>query len=391
MAAPTFAHVGVPEGRAPFVGNDGLQGGGSTWGIVLETVENGERVLNRVCEEAIGQPPTFFHQRQDGTVLMGTQNGLLVTPDGGCTIEASDTILEGRYLNAMTRPQGAPQTLYVVTATPEGNNGFFKSTDDGTTFQGSSLAFSPLSFRTIVTNRSGQHVYVSAVELETSTPKLFVSHDFGVTFEEETPGFPEETQFILVLDYDDYRERVALVPYDGGLNSQLYFMDQDATTLTPDQTFNSVITDYLATKTREYVIVQRQFHFQRARGESDFVEAVGPVRCLVQMPGDDRHIWGCGLPFQSGHFLQSLDGVNFKPKFDFLEVRERECPAGTTASEPCAYLFDDDDSNDVIPFIVETSNEGDANDEEPNCAQGATLPSIFGLALLALQSRRRRD
>jgi len=313
MAAPTFAHVGVPEGRAPFVGNDGLQGGGSTWGIVLETVENGERVLNRVCEEAIGQPPTFFHQRQDGTVLMGTQNGLLVTPDGGCTIEASDTILEGRYLNAMTRPQGAPQTLYVVTATPEGNNGFFKSTDDGTTFQGSSLAFSPLSFRTIVTNRSGQHVYVSAVELETSTPKLFVSHDFGVTFEEETPGFPEETQFILVLDYDDYRERVALVPYDGGLNSQLYFMDQDATTLTPDQTFNSVITDYLAS------------------------------------------------------------------------------PAGTTASEPCAYLFDDDDSNDVIPFIVETSNEGDANDEEPNCAQGATLPSIFGLALLALQSRRRRD
>src|SRR5690606_16872258 len=108
--------------------------------------------------------------------------------------------------------------------------------------------------------------------------------------------------------------------------SLLSLASADFSSLTELAAFESVASDFLVHEDAWLVIEGRQRLYRREKSGSEFtlVEG-GPTRCLLKLPADER-VWGCGQPFQSGHFLVSDDGITFTPLMPFLEVEEHRCP-----------------------------------------------------------------
>jgi hypothetical protein len=380
LAAPAVAHQGFTAGRAAFLSADGeLTGAGTTWGVVFKEDDG---TWQRVCEESIGQLPAFYHQLPGGRVVVGTAVGLLGTDDKGCNWTSASPALDGRVIASLGVGVDDPTRLFIATSTAEGDNGIFRSTDGGLTFTATPLSASPLAFRTVLPDPAGARVWATSIDLEAQVPHLFFSSDGGDTFNEINPGWAVDTQFVTLVGFNERTDEVAVVQVDGTGETTLEMMDPAGTTLRSVVTEIGTISDYVATKLHEYIIINRQVLKRRTAGDGDFVDAVGPVQCLSRVPGDPRHLWGCGLPFQGGHFLRTLDGVNFKPKLPFLDVLERECPAESDGAI-CEQFRDPGNNGGFSAFGAPPPGP------PPGCDQAGGGHALWLLALGLMFIRRR--
>jgi len=381
LALPAQAHIGAPEGRVPFVDATGLVGGGTTWGII--TLEEG--CWLRTCEEALNGPPGFYYRQPGGRVVLGRSDGIWTTDDDGCTIDEGPAIFVDKNPQVFAVSRSASPVLFVGTADPNGTNGVFKSTDHGANFTPTGLSDLDVSFRTIVVSPDGLNLWVAALNLDPREPRLWVSDDGGDSFTQQTP-WPQDTAFatLVGLDEDVGQAAITLID-DTGVGSTLALVSSDGTALTELGSFTGVASDFTAFNDRYLVIENRQTFHVRLKTEATFTELVGPSRCLMRLPGDDDTVWGCGQPFQQGHYLTSTDGETWSPRLPFLEVIERQCPAGTLGAERCAYLFPDDagpqqtcavpdDGGPVAPVDAGAARDAGADDDAGGGAGAAPPP-----------------
>lgn len=393
LALPLAAHVGAPEGRFPFVAGDDLVGGGTTWGIIRR---EGDRWL-RVCEEALEEPPAFYYRQTSGTLLVARSDGLWATTDG-CALDPQTDLFDERRPSLSATPRGLPETLFVATARSDGGNGVYVSRDEGETFAPTGLTDQDVSFRSLAASDDGEDVYAGGIYLDSREPVVFVSHDGGETFTAKAP-FADGIVTANIVGLDPETGELAFTLMDPEVpGSVLALTDADVTTVTPLASFTGVVSDFLVHDGAWLVIESRQRYYRREKGADAFTEIEGgPTRCLLKAPGDER-VWGCGQPFQNGHFLVSDDGVTFTPVLPFLEVEEYRCPEGTLGAERCAYLWGPD-AGVVDPKDDDDGGGGGAHVERPReetppgcpCSSaGGADPSLLGLVLLTLALGRGR-
>lgn len=392
LSPAALAHLGAPEGRFPFITSEGLIGGGTTWGIVRK---DGERWL-RVCEEAFEELPPFYYRKSDGTLILARSDGLWLT-DTGCHMDPGPSLFEGRRPSLLAVPRDRPATLFVATAMPNGGNGLYVSDDEGESFRPTGLADEDVSFRSLAVSEDGSLVYLAAIHLDSREPVVFVSEDGGVSFMPKAP-WPEGVLTANVVGRDPGTGEVALVLLDLETpGSRLVLADAGLEELTEIGTFDGVVSDFLVHQDAWLVIESRQRYFRRAKNEDEFVRIdEGPTRCLLKLPGDER-VWGCGQPFQNGHFLVSEDGISFDIDMPFLVVEEWRCPAGTIGAQRCAYLWPDEE--EVVPKRDAGPGGGkhvERPREEPEggcpCSlAGGSDPSLLGLLGLTWLLGRRRS
>lgn len=388
-----FAHVGAPEGRFPFVTSEGLVGGGTTWGIVLR---EGDRWL-RVCEEALEEPPPFYYRRSDGRLLVARADGLWLT-DNGCSIDPGHALFENRRPTLLGVPRERPSTLFIATSLSSGGNGLYISEDEGETFRPSGLVDQDVSFRSIAVSDDGSDVYLGAITLDTREPLVFVSRDGGETFAAKTP-WDEVFVTANVVGLDPSTGEVALVLLDPNApGSTLALADPALDEISTLAVFDGVISDFVVHDDAWLVIESRSRYYRRQKNEDAFILLDdGPTRCLWKLPGDER-VWGCGQPFQDGHFLVSDDGISFTPEMLFLVVEEFRCPAGTIGAVRCAYLWETDGGVVAPPPDGGTQGEGprverprEELEEGCDCATASRgEASLLGLLSLAWLLGRRR-
>lgn len=410
IATPADAHIGAPEGRAVFLDDNGdIIGAGTTWGVLEATAEG----YVRTCEEAVGDVVHFYYWAPTtNSVVVGTGSGVQTSTDYGCSWSLAG--VDGLSATIMRTPRDLPGVLFVVTSTAGEANGVFRSIDDGQTWAATALSRDDFAFTSLQVSEDGQTVVASGIDYITNGPRIFLSVDGGANFEEKTPLGTENTvTFINAVGIED--DAIALtVLRSGGAGSTLYLASLDLATIDAGIPFdegdgNGVVTDYKRFDGTEFVLVNRTKMLKRAIGTGDYnLDDDGPARCLRTQRESDR-LWGCGQPFQLGHFL-SIGAANEAWDVDIahLDVFERRCPVGTIGEERCRYLFEP--VPDAGPIVEEDAGPSpeptpDARpdpepspDPEPDCncdstsdSSGANIALFFvGLMALVGGLRRRR-
>lgn len=315
------AHVGPLRGTAPFIVDDEIVGGATTWGIVL--VEE-DRAL-RVCEEAVGEVTAFHLLLDDGRILIGAESALFTTDDGGCTYEALPVVIEGLPFVSAARSRAAP--VIVVAST----TALARSNDGGATF----AALAPLEgapiLREVIVDDTGERIVASGFEPTTGAPVLIRSDDAGATFARTTvDGYAR----LIALSFDGDRALASAIAATGG--STLVSFD-DTFTMETLGAFDGVVTDAVAYEGVRAVIVDKQAYFEE-RTMGTFTEILGgPTGCLARAPASST-IFGCARFADLVHFLSSDEEGVFIGAIPYGLVEERACPLGTPGRARCALV-----------------------------------------------------
>jgi hypothetical protein len=333
------AHIGAPEGRAPFLMDDDLVGGGTTWGLVHRADEQ----WRRVCEEAIGEPPNFRFRNNDGRIFLGTSAGLLYTDDFGCSYAQASELFANKKVSTLAIPHSMPSRIYVATASPEGDNGIYRSDDNGNSFFPLGIQGVEAYILSILTNDSGSDVYVSTYSGADQSIAIYHSTDSGMSFT-VADIVPEDAIYFTLIGYDHIQDRIALSSVVfGEPGGKLYFADPSLDSVTLDSSYTSVPTTYVRYESYEFLLLA--FSTLNRRSMNDTGEPFTPIedsaaRCIMHSPYDGR-LWRCGLSYQFGHFLSTSDGETWDIHMRYLDMIEHQCPEGTVGADRCAYLFSD--------------------------------------------------
>lgn len=380
------AHLDAIAGTTPFLQDGALIGGGTTWGPALI---DDDGVARRVCEEAIGETPRFFHRAVDGRVLVGTSRGLLATTDRGCTWTDAALVGETTAALAVAADGPAPLRLYVVTATAGGTNGLHVSDDDGATWT-LLRAAEPGAVLTSVVAGPGGAVAAAGRDLDDGAPFLWTRSGADAELVVGTP-WPTGAVAARALGFAADRDVVAGVQLDDGRGVLVEAAAADGAFALRAET-EGLPTAWAVQGAVELVAVDG-LRLLRDDG-AGFSEVDGPARCLLRVPGDAR-LWACGGLPDGAHFFSTQDGVLWEAALPFGLVVERACPAGTDGASACAYLLPDEDAG----APDDAGADVDAGDREPPTGRsppvacgcgGQAAPALLALGLSRLARRGRR-
>jgi len=326
VATSANAHQGLLAGTRPYLDEAGaLVGGSSTWGIVLE--EDGRWL--RVCEESFRTRPSFSYRVADGRILLGGDDGLYVTDDGGCTYASVSDALDGHVVSALAAPSEHPEILFVATSTAGRDNGLFISRDAGLTFAATSLSLPERMFSRVAVSDDGARLYASALHTADGASLVFASDDGGETFvEHRLSGYVR----VKVLGVDVDGESAVLAGDTAAGPSDLLVADPAFEAVRTVGTFDESIPYYAAFGGVRYVVLNTSLYRETDAGFAPVPG--GPTNCLLTSPSGDA-LWGCGQLLDLGHFLSSSDGETFDVHIPFGLVEERQCPEGTAGWSFC--------------------------------------------------------
>lgn len=424
-AAPVQAHLGQDQfGRFPFVVDDAIIGGGTSWGIVLPDEVFGG--YGRVCEESFGPAVTFaIHQPARGRILLGGINGLEATSDGGCSYTVVDNDLAGRFPNGLWQDPLDGDHLLAGTSTTTGVNGVWRSRDGGDTWT-EVIAERQGNFFSTAASDGGQRIAVGGNDGDPAGANvlLLVSVDGGATFVNVSSAVIERV-IVAPLTWDGD----ALIL--GGLDpSTQGFIDRvtlDGTTpiitavgTTPRQTTHAVVFG------GEVFTIARNGARGELYRENDSALGFGavpdgPSECLFK---EGNGLVGCGKQagLNPAMFMTSTDGVTWTRVVSFVDVHYRACPDGTVGQTACASFLEtfcgddvDDDFDGLTdcedddcafnPLCVAAEGEGEGEGEPGegegegegdvfpgtgSCCSGDPAAAAAGLGALLLRRRRRR-
>jgi hypothetical protein len=419
LFAPTLlAHVGLPQGRLPFLVGGELVGASTSWGVVK--LENTDWL--RVCEEASGY--TYFHHRlSDGRVIYGTPIGLLESNDGGCTQTQRAIPGEGVPATGLAVAQDTPSLVYMTSA-PNGAPGqVFKSEDGGLTFSDVSTGgFTDVLLFDVVVSADGQLVVVAGLNIDTQMQALRISSDGGASWQVPSADLSGWV-FIDLLGVDG--DTVLFFGRNADGEDHLLTSTDGVASYVDEGTFNAQITSLAVVGQKRFIVVNPDYLWLEDRSVGAgyvLVDEELKVPCVVNVPGDER-IWRCGQLGDEGHFYSSPDGVTWTAHLPFDAVVDRDCPLGTVGDERCIFsgnpfldggmsMPSEDGGNDNggengSANDTNGSTNGDGNgssnrpddggdDDPPDCActQGGTggwFGGISTLGVLAFFRRRKKD
>jgi hypothetical protein len=378
------AHLGMAQGRTPFLEPDfALSGAATSWGIV-ELESDG---WQRVCEEALGGPPSFYYRAPaSDRVLVGRFDGLHFTDDGGCTLQTGPTGFEEAKPTLLAVAHDEPTTLYVATSSPDAINRVLKSVDGGESFSATQLSEQAARFTSIMTSGDGVRVWLTAVT-ETGALTLMVSSDGGATFDAPAAALPSDATSSTLVGYDleSNQPRLAVVRADVA-GSTLFALDADGAAAVQEATFDALVTDWARHGDHELVVVDRALLFGRGPQDAAFVERDTPARCLVRAPLDDVRLYACAMQGAGGHFFVTEEGATWTTLLPFEDVQERVCPDGTPGATACLFRVTDGGPQPDGGDVDLTRGSRRPSEEEPSamcaCTRVPDAPRGLGLLLL---------
>lgn len=327
-SGPAIAHGGPLAGRSIALDDEGaLIGASTTWGLVV-----GEQgCAQRVCEE-VSLPPTFTWFAAPDRVFIGTEGGLKVTTDHGCTFLPADNALD--LLPVVLHdavPGGRVAAVATSGATPER---VWVSYNGGERFM---QVFSEIDFvgeRLTLVPAGDEVAMFFSGKSRAGAPRVYISHDHGGLWE-------------LREDFGDSAVEAAVLGAAHGARCLLAITDDAGRTdlvrsdvmLSERETagvLDEAVTDAASFGDRDLLIAGGRLLSGPVDAPLDDFEPIagGPTGCLQVAGG---RVWGCAdvVSPTDPQFLVSDDGITFTAVLAADEVTERGCPDGTLGKLVC--------------------------------------------------------
>ncbi len=203
-----------------------------TYGIIFS--EDTGTTWRWLCEDVLGLAPTtnedpYLALTAGDALIVGTSNGLRVSPDTGCSWVFEGGGLQGQLFRDLVVHRDNPHAVDSITSTlgamaNDGAAGYlqqpYETVDDGTTWNAFGAAIDPTAIVTTidVAPSDPKRVYVSAFRSSgmTRTASLFVSKDRGATWtEHQTPLDPMYEVAVYIGAVDPANEDLVYLRTEG--------------------------------------------------------------------------------------------------------------------------------------------------------------------------------
>lgn len=371
-ASAARAHTGVLGALAPFLEDEALVGGSTTWGIVLS--EGG--TFYRVCDEAPAMVANF-HLRVPlaaggSRVLVGGSPGLLATDDSGCTYQGRN--LAGA--SDATAAVLAGGSVWVATGRPGYPNAVFRSQDEGLTFQATGLSGTASPLWELAAAPDGSVLVVSGDDLDLEQPLLLGSTDGGASWQSGDVDLSAYAQ-VRVLSVNAAGTEVLVGAVEPDESPWLLSLD-GALQLRERLPTPRALSHAVRRGEDLFAVADTEALLAWPAAGSSFVASDVLARCVFLL-GDV--LWACGAttgPLAGVHFASSADGANWTPQLWDVEIHERSCPVGTAGHDACLRYQDAGPDDGGAAVDGGSSVDGGTADAGLAAADGGTTSGDAG-------------
>jgi hypothetical protein len=366
---PTSAHDGVLFGVRPFSEAGEFAGGGTSYGLVLA---EGERNL-WTCQEAIEATPFWWHRLSAERVLVGTDQGIRISQDGGC----SWTVPEGPAgslpnFSISPRPD-LPEHLVSTTGDGTEANHVLQSLDGGLTWT-SLFSVEGAAIWRAIWDRAGTGLVAEAV-LPFGPAQLYRSTDAGGTWSESP------------LDLGAFRSVGFFGP---SLDGQKLWL----TALSPQGEF---VLGQVPSDLSSGIEVIRAFPqlitgFAEEEGLLHLVLGFSDYQTWTGLPEDDPTsldagigtclyeldgvLWGCGGEPMHAQFSRRVSSGSWQDVIRLADIEPRSCGPETKGAALCPAVWD--------AIQEELSGARSGGDESPSDCEGCGEPAALTAVLLMM-------
>jgi hypothetical protein len=377
-----LSHDGTLYGTSPFSEDGELAGGGTSYGLVLASEEN----FFWTCKEAVEATPYWWHRVSEERVLVGTDQGIRTSDDGGC----SWSPVAGRAgslpsLSVSVRP-GHPDHLIAVTGAEAATNYVFESRDGGATWD-SILSAEEAPFWRAVWSRSGETIIAEEVR-DGGWTLLHRSVDAGMSWSESPKDLGEfRSVGLFGFSRDDQSLWITALSPQG-----VFVLARLASDLSGEvevlRMFPQLITGFVEEEGGLLHIVVAFMDYMTWTGvpEEDPIPAdMGLASCLYELDG---LLWGCGgEPMHAQFSRRSEDGM-WEELLRLDDIEPRVCSEDTIAASLCPPVWEEVQT--ILNPTPPTDDDADDQSDEGcgACVQGEGTAVALLFVLLPLGFRR---
>jgi hypothetical protein len=376
-----LSHDGTLYGTSPFSEDGALAGGGTSYGLVLAS----EQQFLWTCKEAVEATPYWWHRMSAERVLVGTDQGIRTSEDGGCSWSLVSGVAGSLpSLSVSVRP-GAPDHLIAVTGSDSATNHVLESRDGGSTWD-SILSTEGAPFWRAVWSRSGEAIVAEEVR-DGGRTMLHRSVDAGMSWSESPKDLGEfRSVGLFGFSRDDQSLWMTALSPQG-----VFVLARLASDLSGEvevlRMFPQLITGFVEEEGGLLHIVVAFMDYMTWTGvpEEDPIPAdMGLASCLYELDG---LLWGCGgEPMHAQFSRRSEDGM-WEELLRLDGIEPRVCSEDTIAASLCPPVWDE------VQTILNPPQREDDDEEEPDegcgaCAQGEGAAVALLFVLLPFGFRR---
>jgi hypothetical protein len=381
LLAPTTArgHDGSLYGVQPFSEGGEFAGGATTYGLIL--AEDGSNLWT--CVETIGATPFWWHRVSGERIVVGTNQGIRISEDGGCSWSVPAGLAgELTSFSVAARP-GVPQELIATTGAAEAANHVLRSEDGGLTWA-SVFEVEEAGIWRAVWDATGTELIAEVVHGDGRTV-LYRSQDGGSSWS------------ATLLDLGDWRSVGLFGPSLDGQSLWLtalspegeFVLGRVAWTLDSAlevlRAFPNLITAFVEEEDSLHLVIYFSDYMTWTGLAQDepILSEVGIGPCLY---GLDGLLWGCGGEPMNAQFSRRSAAGDWQEVIRIADIEPRSCPEATLGADVCPaeWLLVQEALNPTVP-------PGD-DDDSSDCSgcDSAGSPSL-ALLLLVLPIRFRRQ
>jgi MYXO-CTERM domain-containing protein len=324
----------------------------ATFGLLV-THDDGE-TWRYVCLEALGARATEDPKvllASDGAIVAAVFDGLSLGTDDGCAwVFPTPALTETVVIDAV-RGSDTASSFFALTSNGSGDNGLYRSADDGRSFTATNAAIDPILFETVrVAPSDPMRIYLSGAYPPSATeprrPFIYRSLDGGATFESfafTDFGTGDRNVYLLGVDPRDPARLLAHVRSDA--TDRVLESTDGGETFSPLLEVNDVDA-FAWSDDGNTVYVGGRIETGLYRSD-DGGETFANVRSDVSIGCASlrgTELFVCAENYDDGFAIgKSTDmGATFETILAFSEITGPvECTAGSTTPMVCATAFAD--------------------------------------------------
>lgn len=382
----SLGHDGSLYGLRPFSEDGEFAGGATTYGLIL--AEDGLNLWT--CVETIEATPFWWHRVSSERVVVGTNQGIRISEDGGCSW-STPAGLAGELTSFSVAPRpGVPQELIATTGEEGSNNHVLRSEDGGHTWA-SVLEVEEAVIWRAVWDATGTDLIAEVVQGDGRT-LLYRAQEAGTVWSAtqlDLGGWRSVGLFGPSLD-GQFLWLTALSP-EGE-----FVLGRVAWTLNTElevvRAFPNLITGFVEEAAGLHIVVYFSDYmvWTGLPDDEPVLSDAGIGTCLY---GIDGLLWGCGGEPMRAQFSRRSAVGDWEELIRIADIEPRSCPEDTLGAEVCPVEWQ------LIQEALNPSdspNPGDDDDDSSagsdcSACDGASSPSVaLLLLLLPLGLRRER-